>query len=129
MKMPFDEKYKIDGTLDWGTLKYGLCSYFAMAYAEKYKSKRFLAILEDDEEMGKKYLVHFLVILENGDFLDAEKSYTSWKESVEEMTDIEYMDLVTEMVNISYIKKAIDHDLGYDESLYRMIQRFVNEVY
>lgn len=130
MKRPFDESFEIKDGLVWGTLKYGLCSYFALAYATKYPGNpSFLAIKEYDEEMEKEYLVHYLVIQQDGSFRDAEGVYNDWDDSVREMTDIEFMELRTAVVDKEAVRACIEEDMGFDTALFQTICDVVQEQY
>lgn len=130
MNIPFDEKLKIGDHLIWNTLKYGYCSYFALAYQQKYpRYTQFLAIMEYDEEVEKEYLVHFLII-DGKEYVDAFGRYTKWYESVKEMVDIEFMDLRTYVVENGFIKGLIEEDFGrIDTVVYNDIKAFVDLVY
>ncbi|MCY8577535.1 hypothetical protein MOD24_16955 [Bacillus haynesii] len=129
MSIPFNENLKISEDLSWGMLKYGLCSYFTLAYVNKYHSERFLAIMEYDDELEKEYLVHFLVVNEQNIFIDAEGTYSKWRDAVKDMTDIEFMDLRTKEVNKDFITKMIEEDMGFDDEIYEPIKNFVNNTY
>lgn len=131
MNIAYDKDLRISGGLWWGILKYGLCSYFSLAYASKYPGTgRFLAIMEHDAELENDYLVHFLNIDEKRHlFQDAEGTYTEWRDSVSEMTDNEFMDLFVMEVDKAYVLKLIEEDLGYDEEMYKTIEKFVHKVY
>lgn len=129
MRITFNENLKIGGGLSLGMLKYGLCSYFSLAYANKHHSERFLAIMEYDDELEKEYLVHFLVVNKQNLFIDAEGVYTNWEDSVKDMTDIEYMDLRTMEVNKDFIMNMIIEDMGFDDKIYEIIKSFVNNTY
>lgn len=129
MNVDFDEKLRIDECLTWGMLKYGLCSYFVLAYVKKYPIlNRFLAIMEYDSELEKEYLVHFLVISDDY-FIDAEEKYVNWENSIKQMTDVEFMEFRIKIVNESFVRKLIEKDMGFDEQLFKLICNFVNKAY
>lgn len=127
--IPFDENLEITKDLPWSILKYGLCSYFTLAYANKYSDyQRFLAVMEYDEEIKKEYLVHFLII--SGDkFIDAYGTYNNWKESVKDMTDVGFMELTAKEVDNKFVVQIIEEDMGFDKDLYNKIENFVNTAY
>lgn len=128
-EISFDENLEIGKKLKWSVLKYGFCSYFALAYANKYPSyDRFLAVMEYDDFLEKEYVVHFLVIDENV-FIDAYGTYDDWEKSVNDITDIEFMDLRTKEVSKEFVIEMIKQDMGFDEELYDTIRNFVNEAY
>jgi hypothetical protein len=127
--IPFNEDLKIGEGLRWSSLKYGLCSYFALAYSNKYPSyNHFLAVMEYDEEVEKEYLVHFLVLKENK-LIDAYGTWTNWEASVRDITDIKFMELTTKEVDKEFVLEVIEEDVGYDEKLYHTIKKFVDNAY
>lgn len=130
MLKQYDANLYIGDELRWGTLKYGLCSYFALAYAKTHPAvTSFLAIREYDEDMQKEYLVHYLVVQPDGSFLDAEGRYSKWDTSIEEMTDVSFMELRQSIVNKSDIETCIEEDMGFDTELFQTICHFVQEHY
>lgn len=125
----FDENLDIGNGITWSALKYGLCSYFALAYSNKHpKYNRFLAIMEYDQELKKEYLVHYL-ITGNNVLIDAYGTYKSWRDSISDMTDIEYMSLLVKEVNRAKVIESIEKDMGFSKEMYKVIQNFVNAAY
>jgi len=129
MGSTFNQNVIINEELSWGMLKYGLCSYFSLAYANKYPSERFLAIIEYDEEVEKEYLVHFLVVDELNIFVDAEGTYSDWRGSIKDMTDVEFMNLRTKEVDKSFVMQTIEEEIGFDNAWYKSIEKFVDTMY
>lgn len=130
LKIKYDPNLKLDNELPWSILKYGLCSYFALAYAKAFPAQKpLLVITEYDRELELEYLVHVLVQTDAGTFIDAENEYNSWRESVAEMTDIEFMELGTKEQSTEQIRALIEHDIGYDPDTAHTINEFVRENY
>lgn len=129
MGVVFDESIRIDDSMTWGMLKYGLCSYFALAYASKYPSEKILAVMEYDDELESEYLVHFLVIADDGSFIDAEGTYKEWNEAVKDITDIEFMVLRPKEVDQDFVMRSIEEDMGYEEDRFSVIRDFVHVQY
>lgn len=110
-------------------LKYGYCSYFALAYVEKHPTvKQLFAVMEYDPDLDAHYLVHILFQF-NDQLADAHGIYTSWQESIADITDIEFMDLSINPIDQDAIRRLIEIDLGFDDELYNDIRSFVETNY
>lgn len=123
-----NKKLSETSELTWNVLKYGFCSYFALAYAELNNANSFLLVQEYDEDLENFYLVHFYAI-ENEGLVDAYGVYDNWRSGVNEIVDIEYMELRTKVVTKTDVVKTIEHDMGFDENLYNEILTFVKNNY
>lgn len=131
-KQTFNEKLEVFDGIQWGSLKYGLCSYFALAYQEIFPDfNEFFVVREYDEDLEKHYLVH--VLAKRGDLLvDAEGSYSvdEWELSTKEIVDIEHMQLDTIILKKADIVSLIEEDFGwFNTEFYDEIKSFVSEVY
>lgn len=128
-KVEVNDELHIGCDLTWSSLKYGLCGYFSLAWQEKYPLyDKFLAVMEYDEELEQEYLVHFLVIY-NDMYLDAYGVYASWREAVNDITDIEFMNLSVREVSKGDIIKMIEEDMSFNDNIYSIISDFVSKVY
>ena len=125
----YDKNLLIEKNLSWGMLKYGLCSYFALAYANQNEEyNRFFAVMEYDEDLEKEYLVHILVV-GKGVLIDSEGEWVDWRDAVGDIADIQYMTLRTREINKDSLIELIKKDIGFNTSLYQLIEEFVSEAY
>lgn len=123
-------------SITWGSLKYGFCSYFALAYGELAGIDEFYRIDEYDEDMETYYFVHYVLKLDGGRYLDALGEYVmsdvsgkEFSETMDEFTDGAFMETRHVRVDRDEIVARIDEDMGFDEDTYLRVVKFVGERY
>lgn len=131
-KQTFNENLEVFDGIEWGSLKYGICSYFALAYQEVFPDfDEFLIIKEYDKELENNYLIH--VLAKRGKTLvDAENYYEleDWKKSVEEMIDVQFMELNTVVVKKEELLEIMNEDFGLvNKDLFNKTKLFISKTY
>lgn len=106
-------------------LKYGLCSYFALAYNETHPTAKIIVIMEYDSFVNKSYLVHMVVEIPSGKYLDSMGTYDTLTDSTNDITDIEFMTLSHKEETPKNVRTLIELDIGFDQILYENIKTYV----
>lgn len=122
--------------MTWGSLKYGYCSYFALAYGEIAGIDEFYRLDEYDEDMDSWYFVHYVVKLADGRYLDALGEYEMSKdpgkkfsETMDDFTDGEFMEITSVVIDRNEIIERIEEDMGFDEDTYQRVLKFIRANY
>lgn len=122
--------------ISWESLKFGFCSYFALAYGELAGIDEFYRLDEYDDDMETYYFVHYVLKLDGGRYLDALGEYVmsdvsgkEFSETMDEFTDGAFMETRHVRVNRDEIVARIDEDMGFDADTYQRVVEFIRGNY
>lgn len=121
--------HKYQKTVDNFSLKYGLCSYFSLAYVDLFGPHTYIMIMEIDPDTLQEYLVH-VVLQKDKTYIDSLGEYASVSQSIREISDIEHMDLVSKTATKDQLINQIVTDFqSFNYELYDTIRTYVRNEY